>query len=99
MTTLNADPTVQYAIGNTRDASTWWPEHYAGRLYGCSSPYNTYQNPGLPPGPIAIPASPWIRAVIYAPSTPYYYFRADCTNSGHHRFAQAPEEQQANACP
>ncbi len=97
--TLDADPTVQYALGNTRDTSTWWPTITVSDYRGVNSPYNTYLNNGLPPGPIANPGLASIRAVIYPAQTSYLYFRATCEHDGRHKFAVTLAEQQANACP
>ena len=62
---LDADPTIQYALGNTRDPNTWWPQITQDDYQGVQSPYNTYLNPGLPPSPIANPALASIEAAIY----------------------------------
>jgi UPF0755 protein len=52
-TYLNADPTVQYAIGYVPDAQQWWKTPVTLAEYQrVESPYNTYLYPGLPPGPI-----------------------------------------------
>jgi UPF0755 protein len=97
--TLDADPTVQYPLGNTRDPATWWPQISVDDYRNVNSPYNTYLNPGLPPGPIANPGLSSIRAVIYPQASEYLYFRATCTGDGRHKFAATLAEQQANACP
>jgi UPF0755 protein len=97
--TLDADPTVQYPLGNTRDPATWWPQISIDDYRNVNSPYNTYLNPGLPPGPIANPGLSSIRAVIYPQASEYLYFRATCTGDGRHKFAATLAEQQANACP
>lgn len=89
---LEADPTVQYALGTHED---WWPELSGDDLYD-PSPYNTYQVDGLPPGPIANPGYSSIRAVLFPASSPYYYFFARADGSGYHLFATTPEEQQQN---
>ncbi|MDB4914819.1 MAG: aminodeoxychorismate lyase [Gemmatimonadetes bacterium] len=74
---LQADPTVQYAIG-----------HHVARVFykdlEIDSPYNTYKYKGLPPGPIASPGKPSIVAALTPANVPYRYFvaRAD----GHHEF-------------
>jgi UPF0755 protein len=74
---LQADPTVQYAIG----------EHQSRVLYKhleIESPYNTYKHPGLPPGPIASPGRASILAALYPANVPYKYFVA--LPDGHHEF-------------
>jgi len=86
---LDADPTVQYAIGNTRDGR-WWPSITQDDYYGLSGvpnqSYDTYLNDGLPPGPIASPSLAVINAVLTAPQTQYYYFRLGCNGDGRHVF-------------
>lgn len=57
------------------------------------SPYNTYQNPGLPPGPIASPGEECIKAALYPDDTDYLFFVADGT--GGHTFSKTFEEHQA----
>ena len=74
---LQADPTVQYAIGH----------HVSRVLYRdleIDSPYNTYRYKGLPPGPIASPGKPSIVAALYPASVPYLFFVA--YPDGHHEF-------------
>ncbi|MEO8878858.1 MAG: endolytic transglycosylase MltG [Gemmatimonadaceae bacterium] len=74
---LQADPTVEYALGGHRD-----------RLYfkdlDVESPYNTYRHPGLPPGPIASPGKASIEAALFPAAVPYLYFVA--SPDGHHEF-------------
>jgi UPF0755 protein len=95
---LDADPTVQYALGNKRDASTWWPQLTVDDYQNVKDPFNTYINTGLPPGPIANPGQSSIQAVLKPQSTKFLYFRATCTQDGRHNFAVTLEEQAANAC-
>jgi UPF0755 protein len=95
---LDADPTIQYALGNTSDPDTWWPQITQDDYQGVQSPYNTYVNVGLPPSPIANPALASIQAAIYPEKHDYYFFRASCNNDGTHRFAKSLEEQIANEC-
>ena len=74
---LQADPTVQYAIGH----------HVARVLYRhleIDSPYNTYKYKGLPPGPIASPGKPAIVAALNPANVPYKFFVA--YPDGHHAF-------------
>ena len=89
---LDADPTVQYALGTSED---WWPELSGDDLFA-ESPYNTYQVEGLPPGPIANPGYSSIRAVLFPSESPYYFFVAKPDDSGYHLFAASLEEQELN---
>jgi UPF0755 protein len=79
---LDADPTVQYALGNTREPGNWWPSITQDDYYGLSGvpnqSYSTYLNEGLPPGPIATPSLGAILAVLNPATTEYYYFRLGC---------------------
>ncbi len=98
--TMDADPTVQYALASsTPNPTNWWPNITVADYQGVISPYNTYRNKGLPPGPIANPGLSSIQAAIYPQASNYLYFRATCTGDGRHKFAQTLAEQQANACP
>lgn len=93
---LDADPTVQYAIG-FRDG-TWWPRITAAEYTSVISPWNTYLNTGFPPSPIASPGLSAIRAAVYPAESPYFFFRADCRSDGYHDFAITYEEHLANGC-
>ncbi len=97
---LEADPTVQYAMGYQADRDEWWNLGLTqADYYNAVSPYNTYLNEGLPPGPIASPGLGAIEAVLNPGDTPYYFFRATCDGSGYHTFAITFEEHVENACP
>jgi UPF0755 protein len=80
---LQADPTVQYALG-----------HHVGRvLYkdlAINSPYNTYVNKGLPPGPIASPGVASLAAAANPANVQYLYFVA--SHDGHHEFRMTLEQ-------
>ncbi len=89
---LQADPTVQYAIGKSGD---WWPQVKPSDLT-VQSPYNTYQNPGLPPGPICNPSLASIQAALNPAKTDYLYFVAKGDGSGEHVFAKTYDEQLQN---
>ncbi|MBA3414493.1 MAG: endolytic transglycosylase MltG, partial [Chloroflexia bacterium] len=89
---LEADPTVQYVLGQSGD---WWPELSGEDLFA-DSPYNMYQNDGLPPGPIANPGLGAIQGVLYPENTNYMFFVAKQDDSGTHAFAVTKEEQDAN---
>lgn len=64
---LDADPTIQYGKGN-------WEPITASDYKNFQSPYNTYLNKGLPPGPICNPGLKSIQAVISPEKNGFYYF-------------------------
>jgi len=96
---LDSDPTVQYALGYNDRQKTWWTNPLSLEDLQIDSPYNTYQYPGLPPGPIANPGPASLRAVAFPAQSKYFYFRSACDNSGTHVFAETYSEHIANACP
>jgi UPF0755 protein len=82
---LEADPTVQYAL----------PVYQKRLLYkhlAVESPYNTYRNKGLPPGPIGAPGAASIHAALYPANTSYLYFVA--YPDGHHEFRMTLDQHQ-----
>lgn len=99
---LNADPTVQYALGYDEQTGQWWPTLYfdqlgVTQLSEIDHPYNTYRYAGLPPGPICSPGLASIEAVAYPAETDYFYFIANChADDGSHLFAVTEEEHYAN---
>jgi UPF0755 protein len=95
---LDADSTVQYALGYNRAQGSWWTNPLSAADLRVDSPYNTYRVSGLPPGPVANPGLSALRAVAFPAKTPYFYFRAACDGSGKHLFAQTYPEHLANAC-
>ncbi|MCX6024963.1 MAG: endolytic transglycosylase MltG, partial [Chloroflexi bacterium] len=96
---LEADPTVQYALGFYPPQATWWRSPLGSSDLQVDSPFNTYLYGGLPPGPICNPSLDALLAVANAPATSYYFFRAACDDSGRHVFAQTYNQHLANACP
>jgi UPF0755 protein len=95
---LDADPSVQYALGFNREQGTWWTNPLSLRDLEVRSPYNTYIEPQLPPGPISNPGVEALLAVASPAVTPYYYFRAACDGSGLHNFSVTFEEHLAKRC-
>lgn len=93
-TVLNADPTIQYALGYQADAATWWKRPLLLDDLQIDHPYNTYLYAGLPPGPICNPGLAALQAVLEAPPTEYYYFVA--RGDGTHVFARTLAEHEAN---
>ncbi len=96
---LEADPTVQYAVGYNAGQATWWTNPLSAADLQFDSPYNTYRYAGLTPGPICNPSLESLRAVAFPAQTPYYYFRATCDDSGLHNFAETYDVHVGNACP
>jgi UPF0755 protein len=93
---LNADPTLQYVVGT---AEEWWPVLDTALLEQASgSPYNTYENQGLPPSPIANPGFASIQAVLQPADVSFLYFVTTGDGSGAHLFANTLEEHNANTC-
>ena len=83
---LQSDATLQYLM----DA----PKEYVSIAdTKIDSPYNTYQNAGLPPGPIANPGMAAIEAVLHPADTDYLYFVAD--REGHNHYAYTYDEHLA----
>ena len=94
---LEADPTVQYAMGFQQDTGQWWKTPVFLEEYGqVDSPYNTYLHEGLPPGPIAAPRLASIRAVLNPDQHDYLYFVAEPGGSGRHVFSRTFEEHLEN---
>ncbi len=94
---LEADPTVQYALADDPQnvaAYGYWKTQLSADDLKVDSPYNTYVNKGLPPGPIACPGLDSIRAVLHPAQTNYLYFVAK--NDGSHVFAETLEEHLRN---
>lgn len=96
---LDADPTVQYAIGYNILQRTWWTNPLSLLDLQLNSPYNTYIYDGLPPTPIASPGLSALRAVAFPEETAFYFFRAKCDRSGYHEFSETFEEHLQKACP
>lgn len=93
---LDADPTVIYAIKKHRDD---WDTVIKRVLYKdleLDSPYNTYKYNTLPPGPIAMPDISAIDAVLNYERHDYYFFVADVTNMGYHKFAKTIAQHNQN---
>ena len=95
---LDADPTVQYAIGYNFLQQTWWTNPLSLLDLEINSVYNTYIYEGLPPTPIASPSLGALRAVASPAQTPYLFFRAKCDGSGFHEFTETFDEHLQNAC-
>ena len=93
---LQADPTVQYAVGYHAPTESWWKSPLSEADLNVDSPYNTYQVAGLPPGPIANPGLEALEAVARPAVTNALYFVADCNREGAHLFSESYEEHLLN---
>ena len=69
---MESDPTVQYPLGNA--ANGWWPPIQIEDYALVQSPYNTFLNPGLPPGPISNPGLDSLNAALQPAITVYCFF-------------------------
>ena len=85
---LDADPTIQYALGDWRVLAL--------RDLELASPYNTYRVAGLPPTPISSPGLAALEAAAAPADHPYLYFVAKSDGTGGHAFAKTLDEQEAN---
>lgn len=85
---LQADATVQYALGYNETEQTWWRKELSAADLTIDNPYNTRERRGLPPGPICNPGLDALRAAAQPDeSNNYLYFVADCARDGSHNFA------------
>jgi len=81
---LKSDPTVIYALLPNFDGNLTKED------LKINSPYNTYQNRGLPPTPIASPGLDAIKAALYPAAVDYLYFVS--MNNGKHKFSTTLQE-------
>ena len=88
---LQADPTVKFALGD------FTLRRILNVHLGAESPYNTYRNVGLPPGPIRIASIAGLEAVLNPVRHNYLYMCAKEDFSGTHNFASSLPEHYSNA--
>jgi UPF0755 protein len=94
---LQADPTVIYAIKKKSNDFDQVIKRVFYNDLTMSSPYNTYVNIGLPPGPIAMPDITALEAVLNPEKNNFIYFCASVDRFGYHEFAATLEEHNKNA--
>lgn len=94
---LEADPTVIYAVKKNANDFDMVIKRVLNKDLSTPSPYNTYKNEGLPPGPIAMPDISAIDAVLNPEKHNYIYFCASVTNFGYHEFAVTVAQHNANS--
>ncbi|WP_438444251.1 endolytic transglycosylase MltG [Gorillibacterium sp. sgz5001074] len=86
---LQIDATIQYLFDKPK-------ERIFEKDLQIESPYNTYLHPGLPPGPIASPGLPSVKAALWPETTPYLFYVTKKDGSGKHLFAETFEEHKKN---
>jgi UPF0755 protein len=88
---LECDPTTIYAA--------LLEKRYRGAIHrsdlASANPYNTYQNAGLPPGPIANPGTQSLQAALEPADTPFLFFVAKPTGGGHQFSATMAQHEKA----
>lgn len=90
---LDCDPTTVYAaLLEGRFRGTIYKSDLAS-----TNPYNTYQNPGLPPGPIANPGLSSLKAALAPAETNFLFFVAKPDGSGGHTFSESLAQHAAAA--
>lgn len=88
---LQADPTLKFALGD------FTIKRILNKDKEVNSPYNTYKYTGLPPGPICMPPTSYLDAVLNFEKHDYIFFCAREDFSGYHSFARTLAEHNQNA--
>lgn len=88
---IQADATIQYAKGNSKD---WWPLVTRADFQAVKSPYNTYLNKGIIPGPICNPSESSIEAVLNYKESDYWFYITG--NDGTTHYATTLDEHNQN---
>ncbi|NLR91284.1 MULTISPECIES: endolytic transglycosylase MltG [Flammeovirga] len=90
---LQSDPTVVFAAVETGMVNDFTDvKRVLNKHLAINSPYNTYKHTGLPPGPIRIPSTQAINAVLNATKHKYMYMVAEADFSGYHHFSKTLKE-------
>jgi UPF0755 protein len=91
---LGVCATVQYALGYQEEEGTWWKGTITSEDTEVESPYNTYKNTGLPPGPICNPGLNALKAAANPQTSEYLYYLHD--EEGNIHYARTLEEHNQN---
>ncbi|WP_167577562.1 endolytic transglycosylase MltG [Ammoniphilus sp. YIM 78166] len=86
---LQADATVQYALGKQKDIVTY-------KDLELDHPYNTYRYKGLPPGPIASPGRAALHSVVEPEKHGYFFYVTKKDGSGEHYFSETYQQHLKN---
>ena len=93
---LQADPTVIYALKRKANDFDLDIRRVLYKDLKIKSPYNTYRNRGIPPGPITMPDVSAIDAVLFSQKHNHLYFVADPNRKGYHLFANTLTQHNKN---
>jgi len=93
---LQADPTIIYAV-KQKEGQDFEIKRVLNKDLTIDSPYNTYTNLGLPPGPISMPDISSIEAVLNPENHKFYYMCASVESIGQHEFAKTLSQHNINA--
>jgi UPF0755 protein len=96
---LQIDATIQFALSNTRcrlRLCDWWPKTLTKNDLQIKSAYNTYLNPGLPPGAIGNPGQASLEAAVKPKDTKNWFYLHDLSGKIH--TAITVEEHNRNVC-
>jgi len=93
---LQADPTIIFAL-KAKFGNDMVIKRVFSKDLDINSPYNTYKNTGLPPGPISMPDISSIEAVLNPANHDYFYMCASVTTVGTHEFAKTLDQHNKNA--
>lgn len=93
---LQADPTIIFALKEKYGDDKEY-KRVLNKDLKIDSPYNTYSNFGLPPGPIGMPDISSIQAVLKPENHQYYYMCASVEKIGYHKFAKTLSQHNINA--
>ena len=91
---LNIDATIIYALNGNIDPETGKTKPLTTADYELDHPYNTYTEPGLPPGPISNPGRNSLDAALDPSDTGYYYYVFD-PDIYQHVFSKTLKEHEA----
>lgn len=93
---LQADPTIIFALKQKNGQDKEY-KRVLNKDLSIDSPYNTYANFGLPPGPIGMPDISSLDAVLSPEQHNYYYMCASVEQIGYHKFAKTLKQHNINA--
>lgn len=93
---LQADPTIIYAIKKKTGNFDTIIKRVLYKDLEIDSPFNTYKNAGIPPGPISMPDISSIDAVLNPENHDFYYFVANVDQFGYHKFAKTLSQHNRN---